>query len=392
MPAKARAAMLDPNDELGKANNSKKEGLSQANREYADGDGPGHDFPLSKRDTEELGTLIMKERKAASKLEAWWDSQKYAKIISCASSVIFERQQFECKFLNQQNLKIFSPVHVDIIKYRALAYDKLNQFQSAIDDATTGLDLLASVIGPVGPKDFPHRLKEEEGLLQEAGAMNMHYKEDHQLLLALRSDCYKNLGDRDRAFVDLRAVVALERQMGNDFSESHAWTRLMTLMAEMKIGLPRPHFTDDEIRAWNKELQIKEYSIKNRICSNCGENPSASLKLKMCGGCKLAWFCGSECLQRFWPRHKLHCQRPVKKCTIIAPKSEASVRAEIAKNGYYSVIDDNGPAIIVRDSQSGRLHESLSDQDVFFVDETQDPAAIQTELMRQLSLSGSCEE
>ena len=346
-----------------------------------------HVFPLSRQGTEELGGLMMREQKTASDLAALCDSQNYVEIVSCASLVILARREFESKYFFGKGITFFGIAQVEIFRYRAIAYEKLEQFQLSIDDANAGLDLLASFAGQNEPtKTFSFG--------QEKISVNdmiAEHKKCQQRLLCLRSVCFKSLGDKDRAFDDLRAAVALERQMGYDLSEGPLWTYIMISMAEMKIGSPRPHFTDDEIRAWNKELQIKEYSIKNRICSNCRKNPSASTKLKICGGCKKAWFCGSECLTKFWPNHKSICRHPVKKYTIIPPNIEASVWAGIAEKGYYNVIDDNGPAIIVCDSRTGWLHESLSDQDVFFVDETQSQEAINKELLRQLSLR-SCKE
>jgi hypothetical protein len=387
MPAKARAVLSqsgekvkpDANAESESACSSKTGASSEAKRvvvKFADHD--GRDFPLSRGETKELGGLILREQKTASELKTLWDSKDYAKVVSCASSVILARRQFEEKYLIGKGIKYFGIVQFDILRYRALAYHMLNQVQFCIDDATAGLDLLASSSGQEQPKDFSHREKK----ISSKDA-NFQCKNYQRQFLLVRAECYKSLGDKDQALVDLRALVALERQMGYDLS---GVCSIMTLMAEMKIGSPRPHYTDDEIRAWNKELQIKEYAIKNRICSNCGKNPSDRSKLKVCGGCKTAWFCGSECSAQFWPKHKLLCRHPVKKCTLIPTSSEVSLRAEIAKKGYYNVIDDNGPAVIVCDSSTGCLHESLSDQDVFFVDERQNPEAIREEVARQLSL------
>jgi TPR repeat protein len=40
-------------------------------------------------------------------------------------------------------------------------------------------------------------------------------------------------------------------------------------------------------------------------CMGCG----ATRKLKTCAKCKVARFCGAECVRRAWAEHKLHCKR-----------------------------------------------------------------------------------
>jgi hypothetical protein len=40
-------------------------------------------------------------------------------------------------------------------------------------------------------------------------------------------------------------------------------------------------------------------------CMGCG----ATRKLKTCAKCKVARFCGAECVRRAWPAHKPHCKR-----------------------------------------------------------------------------------
>ena len=66
--------------------------------------------------------------------------------------------------------------------------------------------------------------------------------------------------------------------------------------------------------------------------------------------------------------------------TIILIKMEEMVMSRLAAFGCY-VPDSNGPAVILRDSTTGAIHESLSDQDVLFLP-NDDPAAIQEALMR----------
>jgi len=41
----------------------------------------------------------------------------------------------------------------------------------------------------------------------------------------------------------------------------------------------------------------------DRVCANCGRGG----KLKVCGRCKAAWFCGASCQRSAWSSHKLVC-------------------------------------------------------------------------------------
>ena len=70
--------------------------------------------------------------------------------------------------------------------------------------------------------------------------------------------------------------------------------------------------------------------------------------------------------------------------TIILIEMEEMVMSRLAAFGCY-VDDSNGPAVILRDSTTGAIHESLSNQDVLFLP-NDDPAAIQEALMRHYGL------
>jgi hypothetical protein len=44
-------------------------------------------------------------------------------------------------------------------------------------------------------------------------------------------------------------------------------------------------------------------------CATCCLGCGATRKLKTCARCKVARFCGAECVRRAWAEHKPHCQR-----------------------------------------------------------------------------------
>jgi tetratricopeptide (TPR) repeat protein len=334
-------------------------------------------FPkgLSAQDATALKSLQKRESKIVPKVQALLRESKYEEVISCTSSVVLAKQQFGEK-CSHSEFVIFNSNNIEIYQARASAYFELKQYQLCVDEANAALELISAIFAHLGTKNE----KEKDTIFA--------VKRWQSVLLFYRANGSKGLGDKDGALIDLRAVIARVHESGRDL-DYRLQANILTLMAEMKLGSPRPHYTDAEIRAWNKELQLKEYAPKNRICANCGkpDDPSEGLALKMCGGCKRVWYCGSECSRANWPIHKVPCKNPGKKrVTVISNEMACEVKANIVEVGHHSVFDDNGPALILQDHRTGRYFESLSDQDVFFVVNADDPAAVQREVLHQMSL------
>ncbi len=67
----------------------------------------------------------------------------------------------------------------------------------------------------------------------------------------------------------------------------------------------------------------------------------------------------------------------------------AAIRAELDTRGYSFLEDDvNGPAILLLDG-TGAIFESLSDQEVLFVTNSKDPAAVQRQVLHWYKIDGS---
>ena len=323
------------------------------------------------QDATAVKKLQLREAKILSKVHAFLSEENYDEVVSCTSSIILAKQQFGEKCKHPVFATTFNSINVEIFRARAEAYFELKQYQSCVDDTNAGLELVSAFAQMGSEKE-----SEKDAILE--------VKKWQCALLHLRASGSKSLGDINGAFIDLRAVVALVHESGWDVHEG-LQSDIMTLMSQMKRGCPRPHYTDAEIRAWNKELQLKIYAPKNRICANCGKHSSADVILKLCGGCKLAWFCGYACSHTCWPTHKVQCKNPDRKRYTVV-KEACFERKEIAERGYFLVWDDNGPASVMHDGRTGRYYESLSDQDVFFVTTTDDPAALEKEILHQRNL------
>ena len=76
--------------------------------------------------------------------------------------------------------------------------------------------------------------------------------------------------------------------------------------------------------------------------------------------------------------------------TIIPIEKEPAIRVDLETRGYSPLEDRvNGPAILLRDSSTGAIFESLSDQHVLFVTNSDDQAAVQRQVLNWYKMEGS---
>ena len=334
---------------------------------------PMHKLGTSPADPKNLNAATVKDlTKVAAenckKLKDFLGQQRFEDAILLASEFLSSLRNVDqdSKFLNSAEITYF---HVRAVSFLALGQGKL-----AIDDTTAALKLISSFM-----KIYPNNGQPDFKFCNQL--LDLKTRQSNALLL--RAQIADNLGDLEGALVDMRAAIAIEVEMGRNLTGIPIQREALILLARMKAGSPRPHFTVEEIRAWNKELQIKEYSPKNRLCSNCGVHRSANAKLKLCGDCKQAWFCGTQCQRISWPLHKLHCRNPLKKVTVIPIEEENMHRSEIASKGYSTVEDDasSETAVLLCDVLTGAIYESLSNQDVVFVTDSEDMSAVQEQIL-----------
>ena len=317
-------------------------------------------LPLHANDVEKMEKRMSQGPKILEKIMHLFLQEKIDDVVSAAS-----------EWLSSRNIKPGFEYHtfhdVVILNMRALAYFELEQYTSVVQDTTTGLNYASGLM--------KIQTSDEQQNFNTTTTMKSMQRD----LLVLRASSTEIVGEFDDALTDLRAAIALEVELGRNLAQSNIQVKAMILLARIKAESPRPHFTAEEIRCWNKELQIKEYAPENRACFNCALPPAPYRKLLLCGQCKVAWFCGTECQRISWPKHKIDCRNTAtKKIKKISVKDEATIRADIADRGYSIILDTkNGPAVIVCDSSTKQIYESLSDQDVIFLEDINDRTAVQ---------------
>ena len=140
---------------------------------------------------------------------------------------------------------------------------KLKNYTLGIKDSTARLDLISALLRTIPTNDqktcpCPSKL----GVFVSSNDVRHKFMMTQCDLLYWRSRCSYDTGDLDGALVDSRAAVALKYSLCKQVETSDISQELM-VMARKKAASPRPHFSDSEIRSWNKELHIKEYSAEN---------------------------------------------------------------------------------------------------------------------------------
>ena len=316
------------------------------------------------------------QRKLLQQLIGLLDAKRFSEVVPLgeqAVSVMRDGVDEVDSARRGPSMFVLNPCVLDFYQILVRAYIGLGEYDKAIKHATTGIDLVQSMVADVQAKsspDFSRMLDVRISLLETRGAAS-----------GLSSNF-------EGAVVDFRACVALARELGREHDDyMDKVQNLMIAMAQLNAGKPRPHYTDAEIRAWNKELCIKEYSPSNLVCAGCMARPSVAVSLKVCGRCQRAWYCGVGCQRASWTQHKAWCQPPtVRKLTVLPDEEKAQVLEDIGELGYFVAVHHTGPGVVLRDAATGELYESLSDQDVVFAS---DPRLLSWQPGARLSASES---
>jgi hypothetical protein len=149
----------------------------------------------------------------------------------------------------------------------------------------------------------------------------------------------------------------------------------MTLQ-KVKMGAIRPHYSEVEREKVQKELGLGIYNNRIFRCLNCNATPSKTVKLQLCSRCKSVWLCSPVCMKAAWKKgHKQGCTAMGVKVgesshlSTTCDSQKATLDAIVSRQGCALVAlgESQEPRALIRDDATGRLFDSLSDEDVYFL-------------------------
>jgi hypothetical protein len=125
------------------------------------------------------------------------------------------------------------------------------------------------------------------------------------------------LGNHPDSVGALRGCAAAIRLDTKETTDSNEYIRnyfpflvpnLLYCAMQQKIQehAPRPFFSINKIKRLEDELGIGMYSKKNFKCNQCGVD-CVNAALNKCSGCSRVWYCGAQCQQMSWYKHKHVC-------------------------------------------------------------------------------------
>lgn len=193
------------------------------------------------------------------------------------------------------------------------------------------------------------------------------------IILSARAKCYEATGEPEKTIVDLEACCAVIRS--DDWVDDPkellvSQDQLLRVMARRKVGSPRPHYNKEERKSLERKFAVGRCADAIFSCHACGKDQTLDndIKLRLCGRCEQVWYCSKECQTSSWLQHREECSTESKIPIVIADKYKTAIMASFDSMGVGSIQSGKGvPDAIVRDSTTGRMFGSLSDNDVYFV-------------------------
>lgn len=269
------------------------------------------------------------------------------------------------QFLDEHDIREFCSNHLALAYiFRGLCRKKRQDWDGCIQDATQCISVITV-------------LKTEQGIGQMSTEQLLQMEFD---ILTLRAFAHSKKSQWKKAIKDKKAACAILRYygsasswVGTGYNIVDAAMDVLAYMAKEKLEQKsaRPHFTRKEQDKIMEELGLGVYAESLYCCIPCKTKPSEDVTLSRCSRCLGVWYCSKKCQTIHWKEggHKECCNRYPITTTILPELERAGIEEEIAVSGYASVCHRTGPAIVVRDFETGELFESLTNQDVYFVDE-----------------------
>lgn len=273
------------------------------------------------------------------------------------------RQIFDACFVDVHDNRVICSDHlIRVYGFRAQCRLNRKAWDACIEDATECISMATL-------------LKSAEGVSQES--TEDIFKIELQAL-RMRSFAHSKKCEWSKAVKDQKAVCAIYRSFEPDMegtgdSLRDAVRDALAFMVQERLEqqATRPHFTPKERFKIKDELGLGIYADSLYHCANCDKKASEEVNLKRCSRCHEIWYCGKPCQTIHWTDggHRERCGKTSGTNTLLPESHRANIEEQIAFDGYAPVHHRTGPAIVVRDPDTGKLFESLTNQDVYFVDE-----------------------
>lgn len=267
------------------------------------------------------------------------------------------RMQVE-ELVDKPGRVILIPEELTAYFSRAQARTATGNLQGAVDDCTETLIMMEAMDEPKNGKNRVLALQIRGKALQKLFQTT------------------KNPQHLEGAIQDCRAcwvVIQAGRHEWNETDDSiprEVAQNLLLLLVRKRLmsgAIARPLYTTKEIRTIEQELGLGMFSEQDYRCFECG---TVSDTLQRCGGCNKAWFCDTACQRKAWKsgHNKKDCAKKAKRGFVFAPDES---RADIEKTFLNDVVDsfvrdDGQPSVIVRDPDTGRYFDPLSDANIYF--------------------------
>lgn len=186
-----------------------------------------------------------------------------------------------------QAMSIFDSVGAKpmILTRRSIAMNEMGDYE----DAKSGMDVALDIFEKEG------KILDKNGLVIKA------------LALDIKGRSCSMMGEYDAGFKCLLEACAIQRRCGDGAVDVQLFADLLEIIGKMNIGKVRPHFKEEARIMICRKLRINEFSKRRWKCFQCS---SAGLSLKVCGRCKVAWYCSVDCQRMNWKRsHKIECDQ-----------------------------------------------------------------------------------
>jgi hypothetical protein len=285
--------------------------------------------------------------------------KQFAEVLSISSKAIVileaKLESINCSCGGIGNLH--NPILLEFYLIQGQALMNLGDFSRTIEQTSLGIERAMSIITDISE----YVTDSKSPAMQNLRTVKVN-------LLHLRGKSRVLSKDIQGANADFRAATIIALDEGIELSDIPSAANLFAGLGYLKAMMPRPHFSVKEARALKKDLRMMEYSEEIFLCHHCQKRSSPAVRLKMCGRCQTAWFCGPTCQQAAWPLHKLKC-KPPDTTIVMTGMDEAMVRRKLAENAVFIAIT-RGPqgfraaAAALCDPVTGALFDSITDKDV----------------------------